>query len=262
MPHSRYQGCEELRYDITKGFSSMLATRKYQKIKKNYGLEGYIKALEVTWNEKNGWHPHFHVLFFFNGDINDHETVLQVCDLIFLCWQDAIRRRGAGLCSKDAFVARNVYDGEDISEYISKWDMSKELTEGNVTKRSRGDSFTPFQVFEKYLDTKDGKYLSLFKEYHESFTGTKFLTFSNGLKKKYLEMADKSDEEICQDEDGTIVLSIDKNLWKEVIYFSYEADILNAMDSGGIDAVRAFLDYLGAKYEIRGGILFYYLDST
>lgn len=262
MPHARYQTCEELRFDITKGFSSMLATRKYQKIKKAYGLEGYIKALEVTWNDKNGWHPHFHVLFFFDGNINDSDTVLEACEYIFDCWQNAIRIRGGGLCSRDAFEARNVYDGEDISEYISKWDMSKELTEGNVTKRSRGDSLTPFQVFERYLETKDAKYLNLFKEYHVSFTGTKFLTFSRGLKKKYLNMVDKSDEEICQDEEGTVVLSMNKELWQEVVYFGYEANILNIMDSGGLSAVREFLEYFGAKYDIRGDVLFYYLDST
>ena len=37
---------------------------------KRLGYKGRIVATEVTWGEQNGWHPHYHMILFFDHEIN------------------------------------------------------------------------------------------------------------------------------------------------------------------------------------------------
>jgi hypothetical protein len=40
----------------------------WQRLKRCFGIAGYIMALEFTWGDKNGWHPHYHVLLVHEMD--------------------------------------------------------------------------------------------------------------------------------------------------------------------------------------------------
>jgi hypothetical protein len=34
----------------------------WQRLKRKLGIAGHVIALEFTWGDQNGWHPHYHVL--------------------------------------------------------------------------------------------------------------------------------------------------------------------------------------------------------
>jgi hypothetical protein len=58
-----------------------------------YGVHGYLRALEVTWGTRNGWHPHFHVPLFTSG----HVTLSQAEDYfarIFSAFRSAAIAQG------------------------------------------------------------------------------------------------------------------------------------------------------------------------
>jgi hypothetical protein len=39
-------------------------------LRRRLNIFGHIIALEFTWGEKNGWHPHYHVLLVHNEDLD------------------------------------------------------------------------------------------------------------------------------------------------------------------------------------------------
>ena len=64
--------------DLNKAFRKLIEKYSYSSLdKRSYGdrlfkLEGGIKVLEITYNEKNGFHPHFHCVVFTNYEIDIH----------------------------------------------------------------------------------------------------------------------------------------------------------------------------------------------
>lgn len=64
--------------NLNKAFRKLIEKYSYSSLdKRSYGdrlfkLEGGIKVLEITYNEKNGFHPHFHCVVFTNYAIDSH----------------------------------------------------------------------------------------------------------------------------------------------------------------------------------------------
>ena len=42
----------------------------WQRLKRRLGIAGHIIALEFTWGDENGWHPHYHVLLVHDQDLD------------------------------------------------------------------------------------------------------------------------------------------------------------------------------------------------
>ena len=42
----------------------------WQRLKRRLGIVGHIIALEFTWGDDHGWHPHYHVLLVHNEDLD------------------------------------------------------------------------------------------------------------------------------------------------------------------------------------------------
>lgn len=55
-----------LRTLLGRAFSSLWSGKKGQELKRQLGLVGTIRSAEQTYGS-NGWHPHLHALFFFDG---------------------------------------------------------------------------------------------------------------------------------------------------------------------------------------------------
>ena len=47
-----------------KRLSKSFGKNQSRKMLKRLGYQGRIVATEVTWGEQNGWHPHYHMIFF------------------------------------------------------------------------------------------------------------------------------------------------------------------------------------------------------
>jgi hypothetical protein len=47
----------------------------WQRLKRRLGIAGHIIALEFTWGDENGWHPHYHVLLVHDQDVNAADIV-------------------------------------------------------------------------------------------------------------------------------------------------------------------------------------------
>ena len=66
IPHSKHDDLAELLPRFSKAFQTFKEGRPWLRLRDRYAISGYIKALEVTWNQKQGWHPHLHTIFFLD----------------------------------------------------------------------------------------------------------------------------------------------------------------------------------------------------
>lgn len=224
IPHKFNQNLKVLKDSLAEVLRQITKKRFYTNLKKQHAIEGYIRALEVTFSFKNGWHPHLHVLY-----IHKSENFQEFSDEFYSLWAKEVEKIGLGKCSKKAYKCKEVFNEQGISEYITKWDLSKELVQGQV--RKDGDSYSPFALMKEYQETNNEVFLNRFLEFSMSFHGAKQLTYSREVKKKFLKDKMKSDKEICEEENneekGKIVMAFNLNLWKKIIKLSLQADILN-----------------------------------
>lgn len=177
------------------------------------GRVGTVRAWEKTYG-KNGWHPHFHFLYYMNDDLleydengeplKDQPTLNIIRNSISEEWIKACK--SAGLPAPDDIHGVDVRDGTHASKYVgkwgddiitmdNKWGSSDEIakshlkTDGEVPesleaalKSDKG--LTPWQLLE-LAHNGDQKASELFIEYMYATYGTSQVYWYPGTKKLY-----------------------------------------------------------------------------
>lgn len=154
-------------------------------VRKAWDFKGLIRALEVTYGEANGWHPHFHELHFFARQLTDADLA-EYRASIAKAWLRACET--VGLPVPDFDIAVDVRRGS--AGYAAKA-FAMELVMG-VKKQARPGRYSVWELLENNR-------VSLFREYAEAFHGRRQLLWSPGLK-KLLAVADVSDEDAAGDD--------------------------------------------------------------
>ena len=143
---------------------------------------GHVRALEVTWGDENGWHPHLHVLFAWMPGTDVFAAYMRMRT----AWDKAVTAAGG---DSDINVAtRYTFDFNDIDLYIAKWGIPEEMTRGAMSKQQRDGGMTPFQLLDYYVEAAGRKEYEpgrspaqlglLFREYMRVFRGKRQLTWS------------------------------------------------------------------------------------
>ena len=104
--------------------------RAVKEMLKNLGYVGRVMATEVTWSFDNGWHPHFHILMFFEHELFNGGQGLRT----FLAneWINACRKAGLKLPTLEHGV--DLQDGSYADQYVTKWGLESEITKGHLKK--------------------------------------------------------------------------------------------------------------------------------
>lgn len=195
-------------------------------------LHGYIRALEVTHGNENGFHPHFHLILFTSQGISS--PFLQ--DAYRAAWQRACRLAGLPIPSDTHGVT--VQDGSEAAQYVSKWGLEDEMTKAHM-KQTRRKGATPWGLLRAVLDEDDPDYpperaAALFRVYAEAFTGRRQLYWSNGLRKLLQVSQELTDEELAnkaEDEQAVSLATLTSVQWKAIRRFRQEAHILTVAES-------------------------------
>jgi len=212
---------------------------------------GQIKSVEITWKYLNGWHPHLHILNFYNLDIDDNKRVIQNFQekcIVFWC-----NSTGAKKIGQDAQIC---YGIKGASEYMAKWDAVKELTSEQL-KTSKG--ITPFGMLKKLAlkDYANGsqhwKLANLYRAYSEVTKGKHRISFGRNLRKAYPEVEqDETDSELCQKIDiKEVLVQFHIEAWKQITQKQLQPHIINAYLSLGYDGLLKLLDYKKIKYQVE-----------
>lgn len=187
IPHIAKQTCREVTDLLYSTWRSALANcfrqrnskkgtlrfmTPFNKFMVTHGVKHYVRACEYTWG-KNGWHPHFHCIFFldpstitdvlsFENDLNaawNSHFERQLNKLFGDKYSDTMRERLLkSIRNKEckSVVISRQSDNKPLkvtsSAYVAGWTTDRELT-GNVQKKASHEGhYTPHQILELAAD--------------------------------------------------------------------------------------------------------------
>lgn len=227
-------------YDIRKKMSyaygrlsngRMSVKSQLKQIDERAEIKGFIRAVEVTHGNRNGFHPHVHMIVFTNK-----ETTSEMLDSVYTpAWQRACRLARLPIPSDEHGCT--VQDGSKASNYISKWGIEDEMTKANA-KKSRAKGVSPFGLLNCVLQGDDPEYSPerasmLFQIYAKAFKGQRQLYWSNGLRKLLSLNKELNDEEVAQrevDQQSISLSRISFDVWKSVYKKKQESNLLRVAE--------------------------------
>jgi hypothetical protein len=251
-------------HDLDDPLSKLLDTQKdawkhvtagaaWQRLKRRYGIAGHIIALEFTWGDENGWHPHHHVLLVHDQDL-DAAAIAQLHGHIHSRLAAACRDHG--LRAPDQRHAVRVdpnVSATAAGAYIAKgsqWTPAEEMTRGDL-KTSRADSRTPFQILADYYQTGDTRDRDLWHEYARATRGLAAVRWSRGLRAAILGPSaapEKTDHELAADAtNGEPVTQIPIAAWSAIRLAGLDLALLVAAENGGESAAQSVVAAAGQR---------------
>lgn len=260
LPHAQNDTLKTTLDKLIDSFKHLQKQRFYREFRsgcKRKGHEtpgkilGQIKSVEITWKYRNGWHPHLHILTFYDFDLQDNQKVITDFQERTLAWW--CKMTGAKRIGQDQQLC---YGIKGAAEYMAKWDAVKELT---AEQLKQGKGITPFGILKKlalhdYANTRQKTRLSkLYREYAEVTKGKHRISFGKNLKNAYPKVIqDETDAELCQKIDiKKILVQFHLNAWKQITQKQLQPHIINAFLMRGVPGLCELLDYKGIDYEFE-----------
>ena len=114
----------------------VISGRRWQADQAEYRIAGYHRTTECTLNWENGWHPHYHVLYFIEGPVPDGHRLAALKRRLFDRWTAGLRRdgfdagwqHGVDICpmkvdnvaALDGDIERALRENPRLAAYLSK----------------------------------------------------------------------------------------------------------------------------------------------
>ena len=249
VPHGIGDDLHEILGKLSTALKKLSGNAPFKKAKAQTGLQiyGYIRAQEVTYGV-NGWHPHFHLLVFTQGDMGS--------SIVRYCYDKAWRSAcvASGLPEPHQVHGCTVQDGRFAAQYVSKWGIEDEMTKANA-KRGKRHGLSPWGLLRAVLDGNAPEIApeaaaALFRLYAHAFKGRRQLHWSVGLRAKLLpEQVELSDQQIVErpdDERAVLLAELSTDDWKAIRRVHGQAAVLEAAERGK-DELAAVLYSLTAS---------------
>ena len=243
IPHHVFQSCKDLRLAVATAWQRVQSGAPWKKKKGRYRLVGTIRVLEVTRGE-NGWHPHLHVIFLFEGPA----LFAPFGDWLFDRWAAVVNRLGYGQCNKAVWRFERARSTSQAGDYVVKWGADRELTSMHV-KRGKGGGRSPWQILADIADRSDPADIRLFQEYAAAFKGARQLTWSKGLREAFLDIDEAVDKGLAdQEPPADTVCFVGKYVFEDLQSRGLDVALLEAAESGGWPAVCLFVQHHGLDH--------------
>ena len=254
-PHQRGDVLVELLAQQGKALQSFLRDFTVKAVFAEMGYLGQVRALEVTHGRKsannNGWHPHFHILQFHTVKGSEADRKDWTARL-YLRWVAYCEKAGLGTPSFAHGIRLD--DGMKAAQYVTKWGLEDEMTKGH-TKKAKAGGESPFDLLRAVLaDRTDRQAAALFKEFADGFKGKQQLSWSRGLKARFM-VDEKTDEQLSEEKDDLAVLSglLTDNQWRDVLKVKGRGVLLDINTKGGWLHVQKYLHFIEGA---REGVVF------
>jgi hypothetical protein len=177
----------------------------WRRFKDRVGVWHSIRALEVTYGGRHGWHPHLHVLFLLRREIPRNEWDPQTnrwnppgangLQWLIDRWGDMVELElGAHARPSDAHGVELTPCHK--SDYIAK--LGLEISDPG-TKQGRDKGRTPLQIAHDFCTHGLRRDAAIWRDYCASMKGARFLTWSRGAKRD-LGIRERTDLELATDE--------------------------------------------------------------
>lgn len=211
--HAAMHDLRDLRAGLTEAWSAMWKTRQGRILRKS--VAHYVRALDVTWGQAHGWHPHIHALLFSEPGALDDGWLAQVTEL----WADAVQRHlGPEFRPRTDEVGCHLSLNPARAEYLLKLGLEVGII---TSKQAKPGRFSPWQIARAAVDeqaakSSDRTWRNRWKTWVLGMQGARHLSWSRYLRM----MADLDPEEDEQLEldlelvrDDRWILSISPGDW-------------------------------------------------
>lgn len=237
--HSKFDTLKKTLEKISDNYRKFQQSRFFRH---NHGIIGQVKTLEITYSDGNGWHPHLHILYFYDN-ANDQQIEK---------FQKEVLKRWVSFRDNDSLIKGQNQKmlSSDNSDYLAKYDITMEMTKGQI-KSSKG--LTPFTALAKiacgdYADyIEKRKLYGIYTCYVEQTQGKHFVNISNSLRKEYSEFMDefnKTDDDIVNEVTiDEILLKVSLPIWKKICKNDLQPLVLNKYKENGLEGVYNLLTY-------------------
>lgn len=123
VPHGLGDDLVDIKARLLKAYRDMTKSGSYTAFMKSLGYCGTSRALEVTFSLSNGFHPHIHVLHFFEKEFSlDNQMFLW--ETLFSMWTKFLLKNEFKTPSREAFGCQKIASDKktiaDVAEYFSK----------------------------------------------------------------------------------------------------------------------------------------------
>ncbi len=239
---------------------ALTSHKGYKRLLSRHGVLGTVKALEVTWGEANGWHPHTHTLMFLDGaggvDVDAFQAEL------YGLWAGCAARQGLMMDSVHGVKVQSTWGA--VYDYVQKWghaptrrvwDAADELTKAHSKRDRLGERYTPFDLLRSVADVGDAEHLQLFREYAVAFKGRRQLVWSAGLRAAVGLVDEQTDAEIAAEEvDEAVTLAVlGREEWAAVVACRGRAQLLEVARSGDAGLVAGLVESMRERAFPGGG---------
>ena len=268
VPHYMGDNLRELLKKMGKVKHALWTNRNSRDyFKSQMPLVGHITATEVKYSDRNGFHPHYHILLILDKQYKAEDLEIIESDL-YEFWAEKCVKQGLGKPNREHGIDLKMgSNSEDmLADYISKWGMAEEMTQAHMKVGKRNSqSLTMWEVLDLSqleVSTRD-KYSHIFRIYSKAFKGRRQLFWSKGLK-KLLSVADTTDEELAnkeEPEDAQMISAVvfTNFEWSIIRKFKLQAKVLNLIESDfmqhGIHSTFESARYLLNDLKTRQGFL-------
>lgn len=258
VPHSAGMPLADVWGVQSEGWHNCATGRYRKRDQRDWGLVGFIRAVEVT-HGANGWHPHTHVLLFLGPSEDPEALAREVEAEWFGRWHTFVTGKGWRAPSRAHGVDARAVTTSTVGDYLVKvqdggtaagarsWTPAQELARADL-KRGRDEiSTTPFGLVERWVDLRELRDLAAWREWEVSSKGRQVLTWSRGLKDLY-------DVHSVTDQSAAERRGYEADLAYELVPDEYDVvldagarwELLEVAAMSGTDGVVAYLvDLLG-----------------
>lgn len=243
LEHHRRDPLTDTLTCLLDAWRKMVSCRKWAGMKKRDVMYGYVRSLEITWGNSNGWHPHIHCVFF----LRKGESLSRFYNDIRNWWADSVTYAGGN--SRWEYATSLMIHNKDNVLYPVKWGLAEETMRGSM-KQGKAGRYTPFQMLERFLaGGKPGPayWGKLLKEYQSGIKRARQVTWSRSPNLRLVAGIgdEKPEEKIVEGDDVGYVLltTLTDSQWAAIVDAGERGTILDCCADGKIElAMRIIKD--------------------
>lgn len=279
VQHQANETYKDVRLKTCKAWLRVRQSKKYRRLQKIFGHIGDIKAVETKISRTTGYHVHQHIAIICDCKPHQLQRFAKCLISLYLLQVNKKVLKGYKQSGEKIYVsgyANNlgqnytpIYNIDGINNYVSKWEVSDELTRSNMKVNGGSKSYTPFGLLnEIHNNIADKEHLNwcekMFRDYCKSVKSTRSIEISPRLKKyfikevqltEFLEYAsslEKTNDEILEQEakkiqkEAKVLLTISRKCFMRIGKERVHAHCLNEYEyGGGLIGLQMFLMELG-----------------
>ena len=245
LSHKNTDTLETVWNAINNAWGFMLNGKAWNNFSTQYGVEGFVRATELT-SGSNGWHTHFHTALFVNKGFDTDKAISEIKTYLSNRWSNGLAKSGFTASATIGVDVRRTYSDSGLSKYLNKF--ADEITGGNL-KVAKSKNRTPFAILQDIKDSKDlGSHktqrdLALWWEFEKVSKGRRQLVIS----KKVRSLVKLTPIDITVDEyliDPITVLTISSGSWKHLKQQRLTAEFYSKLENDNFsDVLNWLLEY-------------------